>query len=637
MRAASQLAAAVDDAEFGAACDKAFARGQAALDRWQWQENGTASHFSYGIGAGWPNVTQAENTSLMVDTLYAQVLGYSLGLGSLISSEEKIKAHLVTENAWADTPAGMTVLQHGPNKADGEAYGTGAIWQGGSPNWGSLNIHLGMDVDAALAQQPRKSLDFWRSSVSDLWNVAGIASARPDGDAFPSITSHYGFHMVFWHLPLAISGQQADLGAENSSLTFAPKVQAPFSLPILLVGVLGSVRADKKQDGMKYTVELTIGDLRVESLSVDGSTYPGAVDISAEGTNSVSWTHKVRTRLKADDSRGPMNAKDFGARGDCVHPGDYTSGCLDCVVCDTDDAPALQRAIDAAQLAGRSLFIPAGVYRVNTTLLIRCTGARDPIEDNSPNPMCDGVLNATHRYHPLRLVGEGMESTMIQAGRAMPAVLELEAPAITRGAATNGFTHNVSGMHAIEHIHFHANSLANSSLMSFGVIRSRFANLAATSALQYGLSLHNGFINTIDGCKMHSNREAGVFVSENDNAIEIANSEPSGNLGHGIVIFGGAQISIHRNTIEGNGGAGILASGAEALDVTANYFEANTSPSVFSGNPNHEHGFVLRPAVTGVPGADAITLNADIVLNGADSWDEYGAADPNRGVRISSN
>ena len=340
-----------------------------------------------------------------------------------------------------------------------------------------------------------------------------------------------------------------------------------------------------------------------------------------------------------------MNAKDFGARGDCVHPGDYTSGCLDCVVCETDDAPALQRAIDAAQLAGRSLFIPAGVYLVNTTLLIRCTGARDPIEDNSPNPMCDGVLNATHRYHPLRLVGEGMESTMIQAGRPMPAVLELEAPAIAGGAragsckrtGTCGFARNVTGMHAIEHIHFHANGLANSSVMSFGVIRSRFANLAATSALQYGLSLHNGFINTIDGCKMHSNREAGVFVSENDNAIEITNSEPSGNLGHGIVIFGGAQISIHRNTIEGNGGAGILASGAEALDVTANYFEANTSPSVFAGNPNHEHGFVLRPAVTGVPGADAIALNADIVLNGADSWDEYGAADPNRGVRIASN
>lgn len=337
--------------------------------------------------------------------------------------------------------------------------------------------------------------------------------------------------------------------------------------------------------------------------------------------------------------RDAVNARDFGAKGDCAHPGPYgqDSGCLDCVSCDTDDAPALQRAIDAAQLSGRALYIPAGVYLVNTTLVIRCSGARDMIEDNSPNPMCDGVVNATHRFRPLRMMGEGMEQTVVLAGQPMRSVLELEAlPLPPGGADEGGMTHNITGMHSVENIHFDAHYLANNSVMSFGVIRTRFKGVAATSALQYGFSLHNGFILQIEDCKMAHNWLAGVFVSENDNAIEITNCEPSGNYGHGIVAVGGAQISIHRNTIEGNGGAGIFASGVEALDITANYFEANCAPGVWAGgNPINRHGFVLTPVVAGVAGIGNITLNADIVLNG-EGVEVYGAGDPNRGVRISS-
>ena len=44
-------------------------------------------------------------------------------------------------------------------------------------------------------------------------------------------------HIVTWHVPLAISGQQADL--PRSSLTFAPRIPAPYTLPIILPGVLG--------------------------------------------------------------------------------------------------------------------------------------------------------------------------------------------------------------------------------------------------------------------------------------------------------------------------------------------------------------------------------------------------------------
>jgi hypothetical protein len=356
------------------------------------------------------------------------------------------------------------------------------------------------------------------------------------------------------------------------------------------------------------------------------------------GLRSNSWIEQVDSL-----PGGPVNARDYGAKGDCVHPGTYSAGnCIDCVSCNTDDAPALQRAIDAAQFARRSLYIPAGIYLVNKTLFIRCTGARDMIMDNSPNPMCDGIVNSTHRFFPLRLVGEGMEHTVIMAGAPMRAVLELEAPAIKGSGGGGGewySKHNVTGMHSVEHIHFAANHYANNSVFSFGVIRSSFKSLAATGARNFGIWLMDGFILQIEDCKVTHNGMAGIFVVSNDNGIEITNCEPSSNYGPAIIISGGAQVSVHHNVIEGNGGPGVLAVGVEALEISANYFEANCAPAVYKAGAHFPDGFIMvpNPRTAGL----SINVNADIVLSG-EGFDpntgraEYGAGDPNRGVRISS-
>ena len=93
----------------------ALTRGQQAFDSQQWVSNSTASHYSFSVES--PD-------SLMADTLYAQLLADSVGLGSLID-EEKMKTHLETEALWNDSPYGLRVESNA-----GVSSGSGdAVWQ----------------------------------------------------------------------------------------------------------------------------------------------------------------------------------------------------------------------------------------------------------------------------------------------------------------------------------------------------------------------------------------------------------------------------------------------------------------------------------------------------------------------------
>ena len=76
-----------------------------------------------------------------------------------------------------------------------------------------------LPVGEALLQ-PQKSLGLWRNRLRDFWNICGLAQ---EGQSW--ITSHYGFAMTAWHLPFALSGQNADF--PKSSLTFNPKLTEP--------------------------------------------------------------------------------------------------------------------------------------------------------------------------------------------------------------------------------------------------------------------------------------------------------------------------------------------------------------------------------------------------------------------------
>lgn len=143
----------------------------------------------------------ATQHGFFADVLYAQVLAYSAGLGLLVSSEEKLKSHLAAELATNCVHADGEDLARGCDDA-GIVILTGRatpgvtdwqIWEGGAPNHATVAIRSGESPATALSNF-KKSATSWSERINDQWNTAGIK----DTDGYPTVTSHYGFHMVSW-------------------------------------------------------------------------------------------------------------------------------------------------------------------------------------------------------------------------------------------------------------------------------------------------------------------------------------------------------------------------------------------------------------------------------------------------------
>eukprot|EP00035_Acanthoeca_spectabilis_P015534 m.310465 g.310465 ORF g.310465 m.310465 type:complete len:540 (-) comp16380_c0_seq1:162-1781(-) len=240
----------------------------------------------------------ANQTGVFADALYGQVLAYSAGLGTVVSSPSKIASHLaaVLRANCYHVDGGDPDIQVGGHLSPGcdnagVAILTGRArgatdwmsWEGAAPNQATLALRSGAQPPAEALENFRKSATSWSERINDQWNTAGIK----DTDGYPTVTSHYGFHMVSWHVPLALSGQLADLSAKgNRSLTFAPAVDPPYSLPLMLPGVLGVLASAAEGE---YRVSLTVGAVELDLLSVDGHPAPGGAVSLVAGGPAVAW------------------------------------------------------------------------------------------------------------------------------------------------------------------------------------------------------------------------------------------------------------------------------------------------------------------------------------------------------------
>ncbi len=147
-----------------------------------------------------------------------------------------------------------------------------SIWMGSDADWTTMNIHLGMDPKKAL-KQAEKALEHYRTKLNDFWNIHGLTAGQGYGvDGQPWCTSHYSFHMVLWHIPLALSGQR--YSAVEQKLTFEPKLNVPYALPFFTPFASGTIQGRKHNKRTKYMVTVTSGKLELKLLAISKSMFP---------------------------------------------------------------------------------------------------------------------------------------------------------------------------------------------------------------------------------------------------------------------------------------------------------------------------------------------------------------------------
>jgi len=277
LRACMELALIMNDSTTYNTCYEPFVIAVKQINQMLWYSDTpeTGYFLAYTGGSG--------EKAIFTDALYGQVLAFTYGLGPLYNIST-MQLHLNSEVRIATTPYGLRMLT-GREPLNNSQDNT--IWMGSSQDWSTLNLWLNVEPDFAIVES-EKSLNHVRLTLNDQWNTHGLYA----GDGYgvggkPWNTAHYGFHMVLWHLVFAFSGQYTDLS--TGILSFAPKLRAPFILPVLIPNTLGSISASRVSNGeTSYTLSLIVGNLSLNQLAVNDVKYPGSVKITAG--QSVQWS-----------------------------------------------------------------------------------------------------------------------------------------------------------------------------------------------------------------------------------------------------------------------------------------------------------------------------------------------------------
>ena len=217
-----------------------------------------------------------------------------------------------------------------------------------------------------------------------------------------------------------------------------------------------------------------------------------------------------------------------------------------------DDADSLQAAIDHAQAHRAVLHVPAGVYLVNRTLRVRDnSGVANTTWKNcsfSVGKTSDYVQGNTFVSCPaaLRMVGDGGwgMQTMIRAGAAMDAVIEVESATDVTG--NTGYAHS----HEFAEFAIVADGKAFWGLRGRAIIRSRVVGLHVSGAVNTCIELSQGFINRVEDCDVQG-CSLGIVASNEAASVVIANNNLEGQSMAGIVVGSGSNILIVGNEFEG--------------------------------------------------------------------------------------
>ena len=197
-----------------------------------------------------------------------------------------------------------------------------------------------------------------------------------------------------------------------------------------------------------------------------------------------------------------LSVTDFGAVGDGK----------------TDNAPAIQAAIDQAQREYRAVYVPAGIYRVDTGLVVNTT---------AKNAAKYSVGTPHWRVAPLRMVGEGatngMGQSVIFAGGPMSAVLTYASRQPGTGA-TQFPPPNTTYNHALEQLTLDANGVANFSVYAPSIVGAKWQSTNFIHGAIAGLYIGYGWIHNIEGCAFKGNAVANLYLDRSVNAVNVLNN-----------------------------------------------------------------------------------------------------------------
>ena len=253
---------------------------------------------------------------------------------------------------------------------------------------------------------------------------------------------------------------------------------------------------------------------------------------------------------------------DYGAVGDGV----------------TNDATAIQAAVDAALPVGGTVYFPTGTYQIESKIIIADDAARDP--DQSAN-------------FGITLRGESYRKSIIQVKSTLGSNIDSIFAFDNTSNRAEWFVIKdlyLLGLSKTDH-GIKATKLANSTIDK---VRIQSCDVAGIKDVGTSFNLD------ILECFITANTGFGIWIASSANNVNIVNTKIVSTTGIGIHIGDGFGQNIQGCDLENNTDCAIYTHGSRGLTIRDNYFEANAGTGVvFSEN--------------------SLTLQADIIINGVAS------------------
>ena len=246
-----------------------------------------------------------------------------------------------------------------------------------------------------------------------------------------------------------------------------------------------------------------------------------------------------------------FDVKKYGAKGDGI----------------ADDAPAIQKAIDAAQVNGGCVYFPAGRYRVRKTL---------SFNGYTPHTLNNAWITFKGAGNGSKLLGDGVD--YILAGRPNP-----------------GQKNNWMNGARIENLTFtsfdwkkRCNGIDAANMLRFWINACNFIKLKKSIASELP-SPHSIWIARIQNCLFSSNTDWAISIRRSFDVVISNNSIEHGDGGIQIGFVEDAKdaacntLRIESNVIEGlngNGKQAVKLCCVVGCRIVGNYFEANYSGDI---------------------------------------------------------